>query len=245
MGRPDALIGRPGGGGIGRPEALIGGRFAPSSDDPPRWVGRIVVGPSGDTLRDGVGFGGATLERTTLGARTGGSAKGTAAGPLSVVELTLWGGCVTVAVAALDERGDAGGTVGVSRCATLVGVWSEACAASGGADDGATVTTRRRPSASARRRMRSAWASSIDADGLEAPMPSFWASPSNSLLVKPSSLESSCTRIFFGATPVPYVSCPRIRRAQFPILSQHLPSTRRSSHQRGDLVLRHGASQGT
>ena len=37
-------------------------------------------------------------------------------------------------------------------------------------------TSRRSPSASARRRMRSAWASSIDAEGLEAPMPSFWAS---------------------------------------------------------------------
>jgi hypothetical protein len=81
-------------------------------------------------------------------------------------------------------------------------------------------TSRRSPSASARRRMRSAWASSIDAEGLEAPMPSFWASASNSLLVSPSSLESSCTRIFFGAKTFPYFVSPHVRRAQFPILSQ-------------------------
>ena len=64
-------------------------------------------------------------------------------------------------------------------------------------------TSRRSPSASARRRMRSAWASSMDAEGLEAPIPSFWARPSNSLLVRPSSLESSCTRIFFCAKTFP------------------------------------------
>jgi hypothetical protein len=37
----------------------------------------------------------------------------------------------------------------------------------------------------------------MEADGLDAPMPSVWASASNSLLVRPSSFESSCTRIFF------------------------------------------------
>src|SRR5580692_6894345 len=67
IGRPVALMGRPGGGGIGRPVALSGGRLAPSpSPAPPRWVGRIVVGPSGETVRVGTGFGGATRERTTL-----------------------------------------------------------------------------------------------------------------------------------------------------------------------------------
>jgi hypothetical protein len=65
------------------------------------------------------------------------------------------------------------------------------------------ATARRKPSASALRRMRSAWASSIEADGLDAPMPNVWASASNSLLVKPSSLESSCTRIFFCAKTFP------------------------------------------
>jgi hypothetical protein len=69
MGRPVELIGRPGGGGMGRPVELKGGRdlFSPS-DAPPRWVGRMVVGPSGDTLRVGTGFATGTLERTTLGA---------------------------------------------------------------------------------------------------------------------------------------------------------------------------------
>lgn len=65
------------------------------------------------------------------------------------------------------------------------------------------ATDRRSPSASALRRMRSAWASSIEADGLDAPIPNVWASASNSLLVKPSSLESSCTRIFFCAKTFP------------------------------------------
>src|ERR1700689_3848921 len=56
MGRPVALIGRPGGGGIRRPDALMGGRV---DGDPPsllpsptvRCVGRMVTGPSGDALR--------------------------------------------------------------------------------------------------------------------------------------------------------------------------------------------------
>ena len=93
-------------------------------------------------------------------------------------------------------------------------------------------TSRRSPSASARRRMRSAWASSIDAEGLEAPMPSFWASASNSLLVSPSSLESSCTRIFFGAKTFPYFVSPHVRRAQFPILSQlrRFPGRKTAQH---------------
>src|SRR5271154_6017383 len=56
IGRPVELRGRPGGGGIGRPEALSGGRLDPSpSPAPPRWVGRMVVGPSGETLRVGAG----------------------------------------------------------------------------------------------------------------------------------------------------------------------------------------------
>lgn len=52
---------------MGRPLELSGGRWLPSPLAPPRGVGRIVVGPSGETLREGVGFGGATRERTTLG----------------------------------------------------------------------------------------------------------------------------------------------------------------------------------
>ncbi len=53
IGRPVALIGRPGGGGIGRPVELSGGRVdgdrpPPASPETERCVGRIVVGPLGD-----------------------------------------------------------------------------------------------------------------------------------------------------------------------------------------------------
>ena len=66
--------------------ALSGGRFAPSpSPAPPRWVGRIVVGPSGETLRVGAGLGGTTRERTTFAALAAGAAGAgaTAAGVVS------------------------------------------------------------------------------------------------------------------------------------------------------------------
>jgi len=165
-----------------------------------------VVGPSGDAARVGTGLGATARLRTTLGASE------TGAGALST---------------------DAAGTTGVAGVLTGVGVGATRAGTSvvGAEDDGLDVLdvadrvdvaaavdfatlgafvassgwiSRRRPSASARRRMRSAWASSIDAEGLEAPIPSFWASESNSLLVIPSSLESSCTLIFFCATAYPY-----------------------------------------
>src|ERR1700677_1521560 len=78
IGRPVELKGRPGGGGIGRPDALSGGRLEPSPPaGPPRGVGRMVVGPSGETLRVGAGFTGIARERTTLGALTSTTGSGT------------------------------------------------------------------------------------------------------------------------------------------------------------------------
>lgn len=205
IGRPEELRGRPGGGGIGRPEELRGGRVeAPPSPSPPapRWVGRIVVGPSGDAARVGVGFGTAARLRTTLGASGAGSAT-TAASIAGGVALAA-GGAMT-----RDARGGLEASIGAGAGAgTGAGAWVAAVALTAFTVLAALVassgwTSRRRPSASARRRMRSAWASSIEAEGLEAPMPSFWASASNSLLVIPSSLESSCTRIFFCAKTFP------------------------------------------
>ncbi len=70
-------------------------------------------------------------------------------------------------------------------------------------------------------------------------MPSFPASASNSLLVIPSSLESSCTRIFFGAKTFPYFASPHIRRAQFPILSQLQPFPGRKVAHDGHVRLAH------
>ena len=71
MGRPEALSGRPGGGGMGRPVIDSGGRLGWGESDPSpatgRWVGRIVVGPSGETVRVGAGLGGVARLRTNLG----------------------------------------------------------------------------------------------------------------------------------------------------------------------------------
>ncbi len=212
IGRPVADIGRPGGGGIGRPDELKGGRVPapPSPSAPvPRCVGRMVVGPSGEAALVGTGLGAATRERTTLvgslvgagaisGARSrlGAGAEGTltseATGFAAGASRTALGVVVAVLVAF------AGALVAL---ATLVA--SSGC------------TSRRRPSASARRRMRSAWASSIDAEGLVAPIPSFWASASNSLLVNPSSLESSWTRIFFCAKTFPYFVCSHLHEHSY------------------------------
>ena len=204
IGRPVALSGRPGGGGIGRPVALSGGRIgAPPSPPSPvgRCVGRIVVGPSGDTVLVGTGFGAAARLRTTFGPAGSTGADGTStltsAGFASTPGVSPAGAGAGAlgAFATLVARTDATGAASLAT--------SAAFASFSGLAAGSGSTTRRSPSASARRRMRSACASSMDADGLEAPMPSFWASASNSLLVSPSSFESSCTRIFFCAKTFP------------------------------------------
>jgi hypothetical protein len=245
-------MGRPGGGGIGRPVALSGGRCAPSpSPAPPRCVGRMVVGPSGETVRVGTGFGGATRERTVAVLATG---AGAGAGAGAASDATGAGADSAGAGVGEGAAGSADGGV------TLVERTGASSAAGAGAADvvafaalvalvafvafsafaDSAGTSRRSPSASARRRMRSACASSIDADGLDAPIPSFWASASNSLLVSPSSLESSCTRIFFGAKTFPYFAYPHIRRAQFPILSQLRPFLGRETANGRELRLSDG-----
>jgi hypothetical protein len=220
IGRPVELSGRPGGGGIGRPVELSGGRDdgappSPPSPDEERWVGRMVVGPSGDTVRVGTGLGAATRLRTTLGPSDtgstgadggGGASDGTVATGAGANGDSTGGGTALVTRVAraggAAPTGASATTVVVDPLDALALVAFETLAASSG------TTTRRRPSASARRRMRSAWASSMEAEGLDAPIPSFWASASNSLLVSPSSLESSCTRIFFWAKTFPCFSCP-------------------------------------
>jgi hypothetical protein len=202
MGRPVALSGRPGGGGMGRPVALSGGRVEGAPPSPPpslgRCVGRIVVGPSGDAVRVGTGFTTAARLRTTFGPLVSASGAGAGAALTSTdatfeLDDTAATGAVSlVAFATLDTRTGASAAGALTASTTF---------AAFGASSGST--TRRSPSASARRRIRSAWASSMDAEGLDAPMPSFWASASNSLLVRPSSFESSCTRIFFCAKTFP------------------------------------------
>lgn len=203
IGRPDELSGRPGGGGIGRPDELSGGRVdaPPSPSVPaPRWVGRIVVGPSGEAARVGTGLGAAARLRTTLGASgavstrgAGGAGTSAGAGGAATREVRAGAGVATATSRAGVVTDD---SLVAAVVFTAFSALTALVASSG-------WTSRRNPSVSARRRIRSAWASSIEAEGLEAPMPSFWASPSNSLLVIPSSLESSCTRIFFCAKTFP------------------------------------------
>jgi hypothetical protein len=158
----------------------------------------MVVGPSGEAVRVGTGLGTAARLRTTLGpgastGATGGASTLTSSGFTSMLGASTAGATGALGgFTTLVVRTDASGVASLVASGALAGF-----AASPGS------TTRRSPSASARRRMRSACASSMDADGLDAPMPSFWASASNSLLVSPSSFESSCTRIFFCAKTFP------------------------------------------
>jgi hypothetical protein len=185
----------------------------------------MVVGPSGETLRVGAGLGGTTRERTTWGRTVGASATGAdataacsdGASAVMIGAATGASGAGGGVLGARVGRGAGGAGASLGAALAFVALVAFVAFSALGASAG---TSRRSPSASARRRMRSAWASSIDAEGLEAPMPSFWASASNSLLVSPSSFESSCTRIFFGAKTFPYFVSPHVRRAQFPILSQ-------------------------
>ena len=178
---------------MGRPVDESGGRCAgraaPDASVPSpavgRCVGRMVVGASPVATGLGAtGLGWATgVDRTLRGASGAtsdgaGTAAGAGAGAgaeLSVATSRLGAGAASAGAAAgaFVERDDF------------------AFAGSSGA------CSRRKPSASTLRRMRSAWASSMEADGLDAPMPSVWAIPSSSLLVRPSSFESSWTRIFF------------------------------------------------
>jgi hypothetical protein len=221
MGRPDGLRGRPGGGGMGRPVELSGGRvegapFSPPSPEAERWVGRMVVGPSGETVRVGAGLGATARLRTTLvasgtsgdGALATATCSLTGAGMLGASTLALATLVLRVVRAGVSTSGLGGGAV-VALAPALDLVALATLVASSG------WTSRRSPSASARRRMRSACASSIEAEGLEAPIPSFWASASNSLLVRPSSLESSCTRIFFWAKTFPCFTYSRYREHSY------------------------------
>jgi hypothetical protein len=223
MGRPVALIGRPGGGGIGRPVELSGGRVegdppSPASPETERCVGRMVVGPLGDGARLGAGFTIGARLRTTLGSMAAG-ATGTSDTDASEGTAATSAGLVTRLTRAAGASTTSGSAT--TAAAFLVPAALTALVALAALAASSGWTSRRSPSASARRRMRSAWASSIDAEGLEAPMPSFWASVSSSLLVSPSSFESSCTRIFFWAKTFPCFSYPRFRGHSYLFFHNH------------------------
>ena len=164
---------------MGRPVALSGGRVDGVPPSPSgataRWVGRIVVGPSGDTVREGAGFATAARLRTTLGAASVGATVAGAdavvgAGAVATSGATVVGSPLSVPVTA--PTGD-GATSGTGRAPWVSAGDLALLVARPTLGTSSGCTDRRRPSESARRRMRSAWASSMDAEGLVAPMPSF------------------------------------------------------------------------
>ena len=189
-----------------------------------RWVGRIVVGPSGEGPRVGAGFTIGARLRTTLGAGSaiGAGARATAgsAGDAAKGEGD-WTTSSSGRVTRLTRAGGAGSTFSLTGATFVAVVVFVALAALAALAASSGATSRRSPSASARRRIRSAWASSMDAEGLDAPMPSVWASVSSSLLVRPSSFESSCTRIFFWAKTFPCFSCRRFRGHSYLFFHNH------------------------
>jgi hypothetical protein len=94
-----------------------------------------------------------------------------------VVVVTVAAGGVTTsalrAVLVVGADGRACSSVAISLVDALLVVAAVALVALAAFAGSSDRTTRRSPSASARRRMRSAWASSMDAEGLDAPMPNF------------------------------------------------------------------------
>jgi hypothetical protein len=173
IGRPLALVGGigRGGGGIGRPLALVGGmgRDGASPASPAgRWLGRMVWGPPGAGARGATGFGGTTVRvRTVRGSdepSTTGVASAGAAGAASATGAGV-GATGAGAGAGVSTGAGAGAGAATSTAASSAAL---ALALARLFDGSSGCTSRRRPSVSARRRIRSAWASSMDAEELEA-----------------------------------------------------------------------------
>ena len=148
MGRPEGLMGRPGGGGMGRPDALKGGRIGVDGASVPspevgRCVGRIVVGPSLGVTRATAGLGaGAGRLRTT---------RGTSPDVVAVRDSSLVDGLSSA-------RGVGGGVATSTEGGVAVSSGGAGLAPRGDFDfaDSSGTTSRRSPSVSARRRIRSA-----------------------------------------------------------------------------------------
>ncbi len=158
----------PGGGGIGRPLALVGGmgRDGASPASPAgRWLGRMVWGPPGAGARGATGFGGTTVRvRTVRGSdepSTTGVASAGAAGAASATGAGV--GATGAGVGATGAGAGAGAATSTAASSAAL-----ALALARLFDGSSGCTSRRRPSVSARRRIRSAWASSMDAEELEA-----------------------------------------------------------------------------
>ncbi len=221
MGRPEFDRGGPGGGGMGRPDALVGrtaGRAGASGRDPRSGT---------DGGADGAGRGGAAgaedgLEALAAGALTAGAdgeelgaGREMGRGPGGGGTLTsLAGRLVTNRLERGTSDGDDGDDdadgAGADEAAwdgaserdlpdaplspPAVEAAAEALdvgAALGSSSTSGGCTSRRKPSRSALRRTRSAWASSMEDEWLFTPMPKETQRSSASLFVRPSSRASS------------------------------------------------------
>jgi hypothetical protein len=211
MGLPDWLTGgrrEPGGGGMGLPESLVGGRCG---------MGRRAGSPVGG-LEGALGALGAACGTAGAAAAGAGGAAGSigasallgalgALGALSPL-WALWALGAAVPAAGAGAAGLAppertrrrGGLAASSDAAVGCSVTSGSVGGAAGALAGALAaalagssgwTSRRSPSALALRRTRSACASSIEDEWLLMPMPSETARSTVSLFVIPSSLASS------------------------------------------------------
>ena len=209
MGLPDWLSGRPGGGGMGLPDWLSGrgGAGAPAGGAGGA-LGADAVGAAGGmgvAGRSGAAGAGAGTALGACGAGVAGASATGASGAGGVgrgvgrgaagagwrVEVITRRGAAASEDASGAGAGAGAASTGASAC-FLAAVFLGAGSGSSG------WTSRRRPSASALRRTRSAWASSIDEEWLFTPIPNAIERSSASLLVIPSSLASSWTRIFFA-----------------------------------------------
>ena len=129
---------------MGRPDADMGGvgRLSPPSPAAGRCVGRMVVGPSGEAVRTGAGFGGAVRVRMTRGAASGvgaGVSETTGVDVLTSPRVSVTAGALSGALS----------VVATASPLTALGALAPLPGSSG-------WTSRRSPSASALRRTRSA-----------------------------------------------------------------------------------------
>jgi hypothetical protein len=140
----------------------------------------------------GVATTGAEGSTDAAGAETTGASGTGVAGAFTAGGAGTTGGATGAEGAGAGASVTAAGAAGASGAGALSAAFLAAFLTGAGSSG---ATSRLSPSRSALRRARSAWASSIDEDAPFTPIPSPRHKSTASLLVSPSSLASSCTRI--------------------------------------------------
>lgn len=194
---PEGDIGRGGVAGRGPPvdgRSRLSGRAGAAAGRASPGAGRPLEITRSDVIARAGSAGGAT----TAGAAAGsGAAAGAAAGATAA-------GASTPGSAGAGSAGSGAGaagsssTTGASAASCFAGLAAAFFAGFFSGLGSSGCSGRVSPSRSARRRMRSAWASMIDEEWLFNPMPRLSLNARTSALVMPSSLASSCTRMFFA-----------------------------------------------